>query len=232
MTEELDLITFDAGGTLFDMVPTRDDVFVNELTRRYEGLDREAIVSVLRNADRVFDREFANQDGKDEDPFWRKYDEFVFGGLGIRGDSARLHKDLDSVFDGLIPKVETWAEFPETRQVLEGLKSRDFRLGVISNATDLTKRVLDNLNLTKYFDFVIVSAEVGYRKPNAEIFRIAGSKAHAAMNRSLHVGDKYSVDVVGASRAGMNAVLVDRSGVYEDVDCIRTRDLNYFRSFM
>ncbi len=231
MTEELDLITFDAGGTLFDMQPSRDDIFVEMLTDRLKGLDRESIISTLHDADRLFDREFAVQNGKNEDLFWMRYDEYVFRTLGIPGDGAALHKDLDAIFDMLIPKVESWVEFPETRRVLEGLRRRDFKMGVISNATDLTKRVLDNLGLTKYFDFVIVSEEVGFRKPSAEIFRIAARKGHAAPNRTLHVGDKYSIDVVGATGAGMNAVLVDRSAVYEHVDCIRARDLNCFTSF-
>ena len=231
MTEELDLITFDAGGTLFDMSPTRDDIFVGMITERFDSLDRTQIVSALHSADREFDQEFASQDGKNEDPFWKRYDDFVFKRLGLRSDTADLHMDLSSRFDKLIPNVDSWAEYPETRRVLEGLRHRDFRLGVISNATDLAKRVLDHLGLTKYFDFVIVSEEVGVRKPTTEIFRIACKRAGCAPNRSLHVGDKYSVDVVGARRAGLNAVLIDRAGVYDDIDCIRARDLNYFAAF-
>ncbi len=231
MTEELDLITFDAGGTLFDMHPTRDDVFVSMLTERFGNLDRARVVSALRSADRVFDREFALQDGKNEEPFWKKYDDHVFSMLGLTTDSPQLHAALSSRFDELIPKVDSWVDYKETKRILEGLRHRDFKLGVISNATDLTRRVLDNLGLSTYFDFIIVSAEVGFRKPKAEIFRIACERADAAVNRSLHVGDKYSVDIVGARKAGMNAVLVDRSGIYEDLDCIRAKDLNYFSAF-
>ena len=232
MTEELDLITFDAGGTLFDMRPSRDDVFVRILTERFEGLDRERMVAVLRKADRAFDQEFALQDGKNEDPFWLKYDRFVFGELGLKTDFPVMHKELSSAFDEIIPRVECWVEYRETKRILEGLRRRDFRLGVISNATDLTRRVLDHLGLTKYFDFVIVSDEVGFRKPESEIFRIAGKRAKASLNRSLHVGDKYSVDVVGARKAGMNAILVDRAGAYDDLDCVCARDLNYFSAFI
>ena len=232
MTEELDLITFDAGGTLFDMQPSRDEVFVRILTERFEGLDGEQIVAVLRKADRVFDQEFASQDGKNEDSFWLKYDGFVFGELGLGTDLAGLHKELSSAFDDIIPKVDSWVEYPETTRILEGLRGRDFALGVISNATSLTKRVLDNLGLTRYFDFVVVSEEVGFRKPAAEIFQIAAKRAKASPNRSLHVGDKYSVDVVGARRAGMNAILVDRAGVYDDLDCVSARSLDFFSAFV
>ena len=232
MTEELDLITFDAGGTLFDMQPSRDEVFVRILTERFEGLDGEQIVAVLRKADRVFDEEFASQDGKNEGSFWLKYDGFVFGELGLGTDLTGLHKELSSAFDDIIPKVDSWVEYPETTRILEGLRGRDFALGVISNATSLTKRVLDNLGLTRYFDFVVVSEEVGFRKPAAEIFQIAAKRAKASPNRSLHVGDKYSVDVVGARRAGMNAILVDRAGVYDDLDCVSARSLDFFSAFV
>jgi putative hydrolase of the HAD superfamily len=232
MTEEIDLITFDAGGTLFDMVPSRDEVFVDILSRRVAGLSDRLIRAALVKADRVFDAEFAQQDGKNEAPFWRKYDEFVFAQLGIGADSEGLHEELDSAFSEMIPKVGSWRAFPETRAVLERIRAREFRLGVISNATDLTRRVLDNLGLSQYFDFVIVSEEVGFRKPQPEIFRLAAKKGGAALNRSLHVGDKFAVDVVGASRAGMNAVLLDRAHVYDDLDCIRSRDLDFFSAFL
>lgn len=232
MTEEIDLITFDAGGTLFDMAPTRDEVFVARLSDRFKDLEEARVVAALRKADRTFDQEFAAQDGKNEDSFWRRYDEFVFRELGIRDDSGHMHVELSAAFDELIPKVESWVDFPETKLILERLGRRDFKLGVISNATDLTNRVLENLGLSKYLDFVIVSAEVGYRKPTPEIFRIAGRRGGAPMNRSLHIGDKYAVDVVGASRAGMNAVLLDRDGIYDDLDCIRVRGLSALAAFV
>jgi HAD superfamily hydrolase (TIGR01509 family) len=232
MTEEIDLITFDAGGTLFDMAPSRDEVFVRILSKRFGGLSDAAIAASLRNADRKFDDEFATQDGKNEGPFWKRYDEFVFRELGVADDSGTLHGELDAEFSEMIPKVESWVEYPETRGILERIKSREFKLGVISNATDLTKRVLDNLDLNQFFDFVIVSEEVGYRKPRPEIFRLAARMGKTAPNRSLHIGDKFAVDVVGASRAGMNAVLLDRVSVYGDLDCIRTRDLNFFAAFV
>lgn len=232
MTEEIDLITFDAGGTLFDMVPSRDDIFVKILSRRFEGLSGPLTVAALRKADRLFDAEFASQDGKNEEPFWRRYDKFVFRELGIEDDSGAVHSELDATFSQAIPKVDSWVDFPETRSVLERVKARGFKLGVVSNATDLTKRVLDNLDLSRYFDFIIVSEEVGFRKPRPEIFRLAASMGGTSPNRALHIGDKFAVDVVGAKSAGMNAVLVDRASTYDDLDCIRARDLNFFSAFV
>lgn len=231
MTEEIDLITFDAGGTLFDMVPTRDQVFVELLSKRFSELNAIDIRNTLRRADRRFDDEFALQDGKNEGAFWRRYDDFVFSELGVKDDTGSVHSEIDSTFDGIIPKVSSWVDFPETKRTLERLRARDFRLGVVSNATDLTRRVLDNLGLTRYFDFVIVSEEVGFRKPRLEIFRLAAKMGGTSPNRSIHIGDKFAVDVVGASRAGMNAVLLDRGHVYDDIDCIRARDLEFIAAF-
>lgn len=231
MTEEIDLITFDAGGTLFDMSPTRDEVFIRILSEHSDALSPDRVSAALRKADRVFDDEFALQDGKNEEPFWVKYDDFVFRELGVQGDSGKLHAELEKAFGEIIPKVDSWVEFPETKAALERIRARDFRLGVISNATDLTKRVLDNLGLTQYFDFVIVSSEVGCRKPRPEIFRLAARMGKSSPSRAIHIGDKFAVDVVGASRAGMNAVLLDRARVYDDIDCIRARDLRFFESY-
>jgi len=232
MTEEIDLITFDAGGTLFDMSPTRDEVFIDILSHRFPDLDETLVTGALAKADRVFDEEFAAQDGKNEKPFWKKFDAHVLSQLGMGDRTAEIHAELDAAFREIIPRVDSWVQFPETKRVLERIRKRDFRLGVISNATDLTKRVMDNLDLTRYFDFVMVSEEVGVRKPSPEIFRMAAQKGGAALSRSLHVGDKFAVDVVGARRAGMNAVLLDRTHVYDDLDCIRSRDLDFFAAFV
>jgi putative hydrolase of the HAD superfamily len=110
--------------------------------------------------------------------------------------------------------------------------NRDLVVGVISNATDLARRVLDHLDLSKYFDIMVLSDEVGVRKPSKRIFQIAAEEAGVSPHRCIYAGDKLAVDVVGARSAGMNAVLIDRVGAFPHADCIRGSDLNIFRRFL
>jgi putative hydrolase of the HAD superfamily len=231
MTEELDAILFDAGGTLIDAIPSRETVFSKVLARHGKKADPKRVASLIAKADGVFDSEFAMQDGENEDALWSKYDHFILDELGIGGDRANLTKDLSTAWSEITPRVESWICYPETESVLEILKKRGFKLGVVSNATDLVRRVFDNLGLTKYFDFLVISDEVGARKPSPKIFHLALGMAGTSPGRSLFVGDKLAVDVAGAKRVGMNAVLVDRVNAFPDARCLRERDLNFFRRF-
>jgi 2-haloalkanoic acid dehalogenase type II len=231
MTEELDAILFDAGGTLIEAIPSRETVFSMVLSKYGKKVGSERIAPLLAKADGVFDSEFAKQDGKNESALWSKYDDFILDELGFRGDRGNLSKELSAAWDEIMPKVESWVCYPETESILEILREREFKLGVVSNATDLVRRVFDNLGLTKYFDFLVVSDEVGVRKPSAKIFHIALEMAGTSPARSLFVGDKLATDIAGAKRVGMNAVLVDRVNAFPDARCLRERDLNFFRRF-
>jgi 2-haloalkanoic acid dehalogenase type II len=231
MTEELDAILFDAGGTLIDAIPPREAVFSRVLSKYGKTVESKRIAPLLAKADGVFDSEFAKHDGKNEDALWSKYDDFILDELGFTGNRGPLAKDLSAAWDEILPKVESWVCYPETEPVLEILKDRGFKLGVVSNATDLVRRVFNNLGLTKHFDFLVVSDEVGVRKPSPKIFKLALEMAETSPGRSLFVGDKLATDVTGAKRVGMNAVLIDRVNAFPHARCLRERDLNFFRRF-
>jgi putative hydrolase of the HAD superfamily len=177
------------------------------------------------------DAEFAEIDGKDEARFWHEYDDIVLADLGIKTHIEEVSKDLSKSFEEIMKKVESWTEYPDVRPALERLRRRDFKLGIVSNATDLLNKVFDNLDLRKYFDFVIISDEVGVRKPSPRIFMMASEAAGASPSRSIYLGDKPAVDINGATRAGMNAILVDRANAFPDARCLRIRDLTYLKRF-
>ena len=232
MTEELDAIVFDVGGTLIHMKPTRAEIFARVLLANGFKVDPTILDKAIRKADRTLDEEFAELEGGGDSAFWKRFDHLVLEEIEFVGDLDRMHHALIDEFNGFMANVETWVDYPETRGVLHDLRKRGFTLGVISNATNLVRRVLDNLDLSKNFDFVIVSDEVGVNKPSAKIFKMAADKARTSPNRMLFIGDKLWTDVKGAVGAGMNAILVDRTDAYPDADCIRIKDLNSLRLFL
>ena len=232
MSEEIDAVMFDAGGTLIDLKPSKAEVFQRVL--RESGFDAplEKVAMLVAVAERKFDERASKLGGIDEGGFWEEYDKFIMDGVGFNGDWTRFSRDLTNEFRRVIPEVESWAEYPDARPLLEDLREREFRLGVITNATDLVEKVLDNLHLTDYFDPIVVSDKVGVRKPSERIFLIAADKARVRPNRILYIGDRLEIDVLGAKRAGMNAVLLDRMNAYRDVDCLRIRSLSALRRFL
>jgi 2-haloalkanoic acid dehalogenase type II len=101
---------------------------------------------------------------------------------------------------------------PESRPVLQALRRR-YRLALISNFDHPphVHRVLKECGLGDAFDAIIVSAEVGVKKPDPEIFRMALARTGVEPGSAVHVGDTDE-DVRGAVRAGIRPILIRRDG--------------------
>jgi putative hydrolase of the HAD superfamily len=232
MTEELDAVFFDAGGTLWDVQPSPVEMFGKALSRRGANVELSSLAEARRKADWLFDKEFAKLTPSNEDEFWIRYDEFVLKELGLDMDAAELALELNDEIGSVMNKVESWTAFPDAHPLLAKLERRDLVVGLISNATVLARRVLDNLDMTKYFDHIVLSDEVRVRKPNPEIFWIAAKQAGVLPSRSLYIGDKLATDIVGARAAGFNAMLVDRANVFPDANVIKFRDLRSVQAYL
>jgi FMN phosphatase YigB (HAD superfamily) len=64
-------------------------------------------------------------------------------------------------------------------------------------------------------------------KPDPRFFRIALERSGASPESTIHVGDLYYVDVVGARNAGLRGVLLDEANLRPDADCPRVRSLDH-----
>jgi putative hydrolase of the HAD superfamily len=94
--------------------------------------------------------------------------------------------------------------FPNLISILEVLKSKAFRLGMITNGKGQFQ--IDNikaLGIENYFDAILVSEWEGIKKPNPEIFRKALSILGVSANESMYVGDHPGNDVIGSKNIGM-----------------------------
>lgn len=97
--------------------------------------------------------------------------------------------------------------YPDTVTILDKL-SKKYKLGIIANQVAGTQKRIDNWGIGKYFDVVVASAEVGYAKPDFEIFNIALEQAGCEPNESVMIGDRLDNDIVPAKRLGMQTVWV------------------------
>src|SRR3954468_1479951 len=109
---------------------------------------------------------------------------------------------------------------------LEALRAQGLKLVVVSNANGTLRAHMDRLDLTRRFDVVLDSADEGVEKPDARFFEIALSRSGAARETTIHVGDLYYVDVVGARNAGLRGVLLDEADLRPDADCPRVQSLH------
>jgi beta-phosphoglucomutase len=116
--------------------------------------------------------------------------------------------------------------FSDVVPALEALRRLGLPLGVLSNFGLHLRDVLRKVDLYGYFDFVIVSEEVGLAKPDRRIFDLAVSRANRPRHRLLYVGDHLGDDIEGARGAGLDAVLIDRNDRQPEALCPRIGSLS------
>jgi putative hydrolase of the HAD superfamily len=119
-----------------------------------------------------------------------------------------------------------WEFVPDgVRPALTALRDHGLRLVVVSNANCTLRAHMDRIGLSAHVDIVIDSCDEGVEKPDPRLFQIALQRAGARPESTIHVGDLYQVDVVGARAAGVRGVLLDETGLYPDADCDRVASL-------
>ena len=111
-----------------------------------------------------------------------------------------------------------WKLEDDALPVLNTLKQQGYRLGLISNAADAddARALIERHQLNEWFEQILISAEVGYRKPHPYIFQQALDYFGAVADRVVMVGDKLGADILGAKNAGMGSVWITRRAHRDD----------------
>jgi putative hydrolase of the HAD superfamily len=130
-------------------------------------------------------------------------------------DAARAtlsDRDADAIFAIYLTVYEqSWRLFADVRPCLDALVQH--RLGVVSNGNARQQRhKLARLGILDRFECVVVSEDCGWAKPDPRIFARACELGRGAPPDVVHVGDRQDIDVLGAVRAGLRAVWLDRHG--------------------
>jgi HAD superfamily hydrolase (TIGR01549 family) len=115
---------------------------------------------------------------------------------------------------------------PDAGTALARLRAAGFKLVVVSNANGTLGAHMERLGLASRFDLVLDSHDEGVEKPDPRFFQIALERSDSRPETTLHAGDLYEVDVVGARAAGLRAVLLDAAGLYAGCDCPRVSSLD------
>ena len=219
----LKVVFFDAAETLM-FLPRPVGEHYAEVAKRFDlKLDPFALDRGFRAAWRAMPPRGITADGSpqpDDDKGWRReLVRLVFHGGGTPGVQGMLDPSLASDFDferyfdvvyDHFAEPGVWRAFPEVPDVLEKLRARGLRLGVISNFDRRLYSNLEDIGLAGYFDHVTISSEVGADKPHARIFQRALAAFGVAPHEALHVGDDPVRDWAGAESAGLGVFRLDR----------------------
>jgi putative hydrolase of the HAD superfamily len=152
---------------------------------------------------------------------------------------ARLgHSDLgEDTFrriEDAFARRSAWYVYPDVTPALDAMTAAGIRLCVISNFVWGGVELIHDLELARHFEELVVSARVGFQKPNPGIFRHALKQMNVEPSRAMHVGDSYRADVVGARGVGIRAALIARGAPdparvrdeHADPDLVVLGDLN------
>lgn len=119
-----------------------------------------------------------------------------------------------------------WELVPaDVAPTLDRLRAAGLQLVVVSNANGRLRHLFERLDLATRVDVLFDSFEEGVEKPDPRLFEIALARSGATRETTVHVGDLYHVDVVGARAAGLQAVLIDPARLYDGIDCPRIHAL-------
>jgi len=204
-------VTFDFGGTLatgkLDAETYREEL-LNYLHSLGYGISetslREAISGMLAKLERVQAKNLE-----------LKFEEVYAGVLSKLGVPPR-EEFLDHVYQLYSENFHSEI-VPGAERTLEALHPK-YKLAVISNATsDLCRRILRENGLDKLFEVIVVSRDLGIRKPDPRIFHYALEKLQVKPNEAVHVGDSLEEDVLGARRTGLRAIWI-KGESKEDVE--------------
>ncbi|HTR31151.1 MAG TPA: YjjG family noncanonical pyrimidine nucleotidase [Puia sp.] len=119
-----------------------------------------------------------------------------------------LAHQLGGLFLEALPGRKTL--FPYTREILQYLSGRGYRLHLITNGFEKTQHSkLQSAEIGGYFGAVITSEGSGSLKPHREIFDYALRVTGAATTESVMLGDSIEVDIQGAINAGIDQVYIN-----------------------
>ena len=107
---------------------------------------------------------------------------------------------------------KNWYLEGDAIETLEVLKSRGYRLGIISNTSDdqNVQGIVNQLGLRPYFEYILTSAALGIRKPDMRIFQAALEHFQVPPAAAAMVGDLLQTDVLGANQMGIYSIWITR----------------------
>ncbi|MEW6496925.1 MAG: HAD family hydrolase [Cyanobacteriota bacterium] len=141
--------------------------------------------------------------------WWRVIALRTFQQAGVLNQFPDFTEFFDELYNHFAT-AEPWFIYPDVLPALEVWRRSGIQLGIVSNFDSRLKFVLDALNLKDLFTSVTISTEVGFAKPDPQIFITALQKHNCAPQDAWHIGDSFKEDYQGATAAGLRAILLNR----------------------
>jgi putative hydrolase of the HAD superfamily len=225
-------VFFDAGFTLLRPTPSDAEICLEVCQRLGLHVQLDEMQQRMHEAEDYYFRQMRLNryiwgDEQAINEMWIGYYMNLLRPLIEEHDEVRLHQ-LASAITEEYGKHTHWETYPDVLPTLEALQRSGYTMGVISDWGIVLGPILRNLQLVKYFDALLISAVARHSKPSPHLYDLALQRANSIADYSLHIGDSYIYDVLGARSVGMTPVLLDRPRRLEaaTVDCLLVHSLD------
>ena len=203
-------IVFDVGGTLIYPADPVGETYARFARAHGVKIQPEATTTAFREA-----MKSSSPRGKDAVPnngndrvWWKQVVE-----KSLSKDAFPNAAAFDAFFEEVYlhyAKPDAWGIYPEVLEVLEALRDHAVDFAVLTNWDARLHSVLDGNGLGEYFTQRFISAELGWEKPDAAIYRHVADVMRIQPGSLLSVGDDSRNDVEGPKKAGWQAVQIER----------------------
>ncbi len=225
-------VFFDAGFTLLHPNPSSSEICQKVCQRLGLHIRLDEVRKRMTETEDYYFRQaslnrhtWASEQAINE--FWIEYYMDLLRPFVEEHDEPRLYQ-LARLINQEFEEHTSWQVYPDVFPVLETLKAHKYTLGVISDWGIALGPILRKLHLTSYFDCLLVSAVTRHAKPSPMLYELALQRANSIADYTIHAGDSYIHDVLGARAVGITPVLLDRPGRLEEshVDCLLIHSLH------
>lgn len=219
----IDIVFFDAGGTILDPHPSFAELFAQVCEENGRAVSPDEVRAVQeRVAPHLV--ELLEEAGLDHGPTLSLEASRAFWTFTYRRFLAELGIEDESLATALYERFSdpsSYRLYDDVLPAIESLLAHGKRIGLISNFDGWLEAMLIEMEIHHHFDVSVISGIEGIEKPDPAIYDLAVKKAGIEPGAAVHVGDSPIMDIEPARRAGLNVVLLDRVGRYPETDVSR-----------
>ncbi len=203
-------VVFDLGSTLIRFNGSWPEAFERACMTMVDFMQSQGLNFDREDFLQAFLQEMAARDKQQQVDHIEQTTSVIFRQVMSQFGYSKLSTEsVRKAMEKLFAVMETyWQPMPGVHRVLNRLQDEGYRLGLISNAGDAADvyKLIYNARLGGYFDPVVISAEVGFRKPDRRIYEVLLQAWGLPPQNLVMIGDRLEQDILGAQIAGMHQI--------------------------
>ena len=203
---------FDLGETLMDLTVSWEQVREWRIKAIYEAFTERGANLELGDVK----REYLRLHEEESEYAARTLEEIeiqqsfnnLFDRLGVEARQRPPNEELVKRF--FAAEMESWMLFHGVVEMLQKVRALRLKMGLLSNARNdwAVREIMNQLELTKFFDGILTSAAIGIRKPRPEPFRQILELLGVQATEAVMIGNSMEADVAGAQPLGIRTIRV------------------------